>query len=217
MPPLVDLERQHERNQPAQQQNTGQKIGWQSISVRFEARHAPDDEPDGECTHGHVHVEDPAPTLDAGDPPAGEIRQQPSDEGAEHRGDAEHGSHEALIFSPFGRCEQVGDHDEGHRENAAAPGALDPAEQNELGHAVSEEREVPELAGETTEHGTTEKETHRTQRDVFARVGVGEFPVDESQRRRGEQVGSGYPGVPIDPLQGLDHLGQRRSAMRMER
>ena len=114
-----------------------------------------------------------------------------------------------MVLAALGWGEQVGDHDERHREDAAAACALDPPEDDELGHSVAEQRKVPELAGEAAQDRTEEEEAYRSERDELARVRVGELAVDEREGGRHEQVCGRDPGVPLHTLEILDHARQR--------
>ena len=116
----------------------------------------------------------------------------------------------ALVLSPLGRSKQISDHDERHREDAAAAGPLNASEQDELGHPVPKKREVTELTRKPTKKRAAEKEPNRPERHMLPGVRVRELPVHERQRRRRQQIRGGHPCIAIDPLEILNHPRQRR-------
>jgi len=68
------------------------------------------------------------------------VREQATDQRPEHGRNAEDRTHKSLVLAALCRREQVRDHDERHREEAATAGPLDPPEDDELAHPVAEQR-----------------------------------------------------------------------------
>ena len=100
-----------------------------------------------------VDVEDPAPAGDVHAENIGRavVGEEAADDGADDAGETEDGAEQAGILAALARREEVGDGGEGGGEQRAAANALDAAEDDQLHHAVADDRQVAKFAGEAAQ------------------------------------------------------------------
>ncbi len=98
-------------------------------------------------------------------------------------------------------CKAIGDDDESHRKQPRAAQALHGPENDELAHAVAQQRQGPELAGQSAQPRAHQEHADGHHFNGAARVHVGELAIDGHQRRADHQIGRGHPGEAVEPVQ----------------
>jgi len=151
-----------------------------------ELRHHEPGRQDGDGTHGHIHIKDPAPAPVIGDPAA---QRWPND-----RGQAEGGKDQALPFPALSRRKDIDDDGLGDGYQRSCSQSLDAPVDDQLGHV---------LAG-TSQRRAGEEDDHATEEDDAPSIDVGELAPDGNRDCRGEQVGRDDPGVVLEAAQAGD-------------
>ena len=160
---------QHERREPAGKQRHAHVV---DLVLHGDGRNL-------EHRADHDQRNDPERQVDVEDPPPGEmVDEEPADQRADHRGDAEHGSHEPGVTAPLPRRHDVADDRLGRDHQRAAAEALDSAKCDQGRH--------PRRSA--TEAGPDEEQHERDLQDDLSPVEVAELARDRRRDRRGEQV-----------------------------
>jgi len=139
------------------------------------------EDPQGQGSDGHVHIENPPPPFDTRNDPARIVRQEATHQRPEHASDPEHGSDESLVLTSLSGWEEIGDHDERHRDDTSRTHPLHAAERDELVHPVTDQRQVTKLPSQSAQDRPEKKQTHRPQFDGSAAVHVREFSIDRNE------------------------------------
>ena len=140
-----------------------------------------------------VDVEHPAPAQVVGQVAA---QQRPDD-----AGQAEDAAEDALDAAALGGREDLRDDGEDGRGQHAAGQALQAAEDDQLGHVLAQ---AAQRRGQHEQRRAAEQEQ-------LAAVHVRQLAGDRHDRRAGQQVGRGDPGVVLEAVQLGDDARHRRA------
>ncbi len=148
---------------------------------------------DGERDHAdrEVDEEDPAPGQRRG--------EEAAEQRADHAGQPEHGTEEALVAAALARRHDVADRRHRAHHQAAAAEPLERPEQDQLGHA---------LRDPTQRRAGQEHDQRELEHDLAA-VQVAELAVDRRDRGLREQIGGDHPGDVVESAEVADDRRQR--------
>ena len=147
---------------------------------RGQVQHAGDDD-DREDADGHVDEEHPPPARDPED--RLRAREEPADDGAEHRRGAEDGEEVALVAGALPGGDEVAEDRDRERHEATRAEAL---------HAAVDRQLVHRVRGAGQQRADHE-DRDRDQVQRLAAVDVGELAVQRRRDRGRQQVGGGHP------------------------
>ena len=145
---------------------------------------------DGDGTHGHVHIEDPAPAPVIGNPAA---QGRPN-----NRGKTEDRHDQALPLTALGWRKGIADDSHGNGHQCSGSQSLNAPVDDQLGHVLAGARQS--RAGQ--------EDDHATDKDYPPAINVGQLAIDWNRDSRGEQVGCDDPGVVLEAAQVGDDAGQ---------
>ncbi len=160
--------------------------------ARLDRRQQSPDEVERHQADGDVDVEDPVPAVVLG--------QEAAHQRADHEGDAEDRTEEALVLAALLRREQVPDDGQCDREERAGADALDAAEDDELRHVLAE----------TGEGRADEEDDDADHEDRLAPVKVRELAPEGHADRARQEEGGDRPRVVVVAGQLRDDGRQRR-------
>ena len=135
------------------------------------------------------------------------IREKPSNKRADdHRHSHDH-AEDPVDLSAFPRGIEIGDDDEGERENTARADALNRPKDDELVHAVAEERQPTAGAGKTAERRPEQERAHREELQDLPAHDICKLSIDRHENRHHEGVDHARPGVAVEPSEIVDDAG----------
>src|SRR5918996_455691 len=138
-------------------------------------------------------------------PPGGAVRDPAARGRPEHRRDGEDATREALPLAAAAGRDDVADHGDGERDEAAGAQSL---------HRAPGDQEL-ERRREASEHGAGREEEDPEDEERPASVQVGELPVEGDGDRHAEHVGGEDPRVLLEPAQVRDDPRRRRGDDRL--